>query len=334
MVDFVIPWVDGNDPKWLEEKKQYDNLENNVVNNSDARFRDSNFLKYWFRGVEKHANWVNKIHFITYGHVPDWLNVNHPKLNIVNHKDYLDEKYLPTYSSITIELSLHKIESLSENFVYFNDDCFIIDQLQPEDFFIDGLPVDEGLFRHVDCSDYSNDHPHILLNNVGFINRNFNFRDCMSHHKDKFVNDVYGELKKHNEFYSQFSWFPGFYMLHLPQPFKKKIFKEVWDVEGSLLDEISQYKFRNAKSVNQYIFRAWQMLKGEFVPSLARKNGRAFYDLEKEFNEVIRYLINKERPMIVINDNVKIPNEKYYELSEEVNLVFEKLFPNKSSFEV
>ena len=28
----------------------------------------SDNLKYWFRGVEKFAPWVNKIYFITYGH--------------------------------------------------------------------------------------------------------------------------------------------------------------------------------------------------------------------------------------------------------------------------
>ncbi|MBQ6357217.1 MAG: capsule biosynthesis protein CapK, partial [Solobacterium sp.] len=40
----------------------------------DNRFKDWGLFKYWFRGVEKFAPWVNKIYFITWGHVPTWLD--------------------------------------------------------------------------------------------------------------------------------------------------------------------------------------------------------------------------------------------------------------------
>ena len=51
-IDFVIMWVDGNDPEWQKEKSKYD-----VKTNADAtiyRYRDWDLLKYWFRGVEEH----------------------------------------------------------------------------------------------------------------------------------------------------------------------------------------------------------------------------------------------------------------------------------------
>ena len=69
-----------------------------------------------------------------------WLNTENPKLTVVNHKDYIPEEYLPTFSSHPIELNLHRIKGLSEQFVYFNDDTFIINAMQPEDFFKKGLP--------------------------------------------------------------------------------------------------------------------------------------------------------------------------------------------------
>ena len=73
-----------------EKKKQ--NMIILVSDDRDIRYRDWDNLQFWFRGVEKFAPWVNKIHFVTYGHLPKWLNVNNKKLNIVNHKDFMPER--------------------------------------------------------------------------------------------------------------------------------------------------------------------------------------------------------------------------------------------------
>ena len=82
--------------------------------------------RWWFRAVEKFAPWVNKIHFVTYGHLPKWLNIDNPKLNIAKHSDFIPQKYLPTFSSFPIEVNLHRIKGLAERFVYFNDDMFLL----------------------------------------------------------------------------------------------------------------------------------------------------------------------------------------------------------------
>src|SRR5699024_2272679 len=71
-----------------------------------------------------------------------WLDVNHPKLNIVKHEDFIPEEYLPTFSARPIELNLHRIEGLAEQFVYFNDDMFMLDFLKKDDFFFNGMPCD------------------------------------------------------------------------------------------------------------------------------------------------------------------------------------------------
>ncbi|MBR6159158.1 MAG: Stealth CR1 domain-containing protein, partial [Lachnospiraceae bacterium] len=123
-IDFVITWVDGNDPEWRKEKEKYSGK--TTGDDREKRYRDWELLRYWFRGVENCAPWVNKIHFVTCGHLPDWLDTGHPKLNIVNHKDYIPEQYLPTFSCRPIELNLHRIPGLSDDFVYFNDDMFLL----------------------------------------------------------------------------------------------------------------------------------------------------------------------------------------------------------------
>ena len=139
-IDFVLIWVDGGDEAWRKEKNKYAGLPDDTIN-GEIRFRDWDNLKYWFRGVEKFAPWVNNVYFVTCGHYPKWLNLDCPKLKFIKHSDYIPEKYLPTFSSHTIELNLHRIEGLSEKFVYFNDDTFLTKKVTPEDFFKNDLPL-------------------------------------------------------------------------------------------------------------------------------------------------------------------------------------------------
>ena len=78
-IDFVITWIKDNDLNWLNEKSKY--LSENTAGDGCARqFRNRGLLRYWFRGVERFAPWVNKVHFVTYGHLTEWLNVDHPKI--------------------------------------------------------------------------------------------------------------------------------------------------------------------------------------------------------------------------------------------------------------
>ncbi len=138
-IDFVLPWVDGSDKDWLALKYKYlesaNSISNNPEANADNRYRDYGLLRYWFRAVERFAPWVNRVFFVTCGQKPDWLDESHPKLRLVNHKDYIPTDYLPTFQSNTIELNLHRIPDLSEQFVLFNDDTFLLRPVKPEFFF-------------------------------------------------------------------------------------------------------------------------------------------------------------------------------------------------------
>ena len=116
-IDIVVTWVDGSDPEWLKERARYSGT---PVELSDVRFRDWGLMRYWFRGIEKYAPWVRKIHFVTWGHLPDWLDTTNPKLHIVKHTDFIPAEYLPTFNSHTIELNLHRIEGLAEQFIYLS----------------------------------------------------------------------------------------------------------------------------------------------------------------------------------------------------------------------
>ena len=68
-IDFVITWVDGNDLEWKREKAaRMRHTDMDISVNADdrkERYRDWDNLRYWFRGMEKYAPWVRKVHFVT-----------------------------------------------------------------------------------------------------------------------------------------------------------------------------------------------------------------------------------------------------------------------------
>lgn len=128
-------------------------------------------MKYWFRGVDKFAPWVRKIHFITDGQKPEWLDESNHKINLVNHEDFIPSQFLPTYNSAVIERYIHKIPGLSEHFVYFNDDFYIIDNIKKERFFQNGLPCDIAVF---DYNPSWSQWYRRIKNNIILINRHFN----------------------------------------------------------------------------------------------------------------------------------------------------------------
>ena len=162
-IDFVILWVDGNDPAWREEFVRTRQAENDDA--SEIRYRDWRNLHYWFRSAERFAPWVRKVHFITWGHLPAWLRRDHPKLHIVNHRDFIPAEYLPTFNSNTIELNIHRIEGLADRFVLFNDDTFLTRGCRPEDFFRRGVPCDMARLSVVQPSSVG----HIIYNDLELI---------------------------------------------------------------------------------------------------------------------------------------------------------------------
>lgn len=324
-MDFVLIWVDGNDPEWRIEYNKY--AADTKGDKSEIRFRDWDNLQYWFRGVEKFAPWVDKIHFVTCGHLPKWLNVNAPKLNIVKHSDYIPAQYLPTFNSHTIELNLHRIEGLSEEFVYFNDDLFIIDTVRPEHFFRRKLPCDMAVLNTISTSSIA----HILLNNVRCINRNFQKNEVLKESFGKWYNLKYGFSLYRTLALMAWTSFTGFYDPHLPNAFLKSTFSDVWSKEPDMLDATCRSRFREDTNVSQYLMRYWQLASSNFYPLNVCKN-TGCYDLqESDFDNILGVINNQEKSVIVLND-AAVTDFEYKK--EALNEAFEKILPDKSIYEI
>ncbi|MDO4404994.1 MAG: stealth conserved region 3 domain-containing protein [Atopobiaceae bacterium] len=264
-IDFAIAWVDGSDSEWRAVKQKYDSSQAHWANAGEQRYRDWGLLKYWFRAVEKHAPWVRRVHFITWGHIPDWLNTDYPKLHVVKHEDYIPVEYLPTFSSHTIELNLHRIPDLAQQFVYFNDDMFLNRSVSEQAFFANGLPRDVAALN-THCYALSSPIQLIAIRDVGVINDHFDFKASLKSNLGKWLRPSYGNLLLRTLPLLGCPRFPGFWQPHNAQPYLKKTFEEVWDAEPKILDATCRHRFREETDVNQWVMREWQIASGCFMP--------------------------------------------------------------------
>ena len=334
-IDFVVTWVDGNDSNWLNEKNKYINEKNGEIDACDNRYKDWGFFKYWFRGVEKYASWVNKVYLITCGHLPKWLNINNEKLVIINHKDYIPDEYLPTFNSNVIELNINKIKELSDNFVLFNDDMFLIDYVKDTDFFKNNIPCD-SIALNVHCPQKSKIIQNISFNDAGIINEHFNFKECLRNNRNKWYNLKNGKSLVRTMALQFCPRFPGFMINHLSIPYNKSTFDKVWNAEYDILDETSKHKFRQADEVNHWLMKEWQIASGN-IENQPLNFGKAFFIREETtdetVNKIVEYIVNRKMKEICINDG-QLTGKKFDSCVKKIQEAFEYNLPDKSMFEI
>ncbi|HBT85390.1 MAG TPA: hypothetical protein DEB12_05715 [Porphyromonadaceae bacterium] len=329
-IDFVVTWVDMNDPKWKADFSKYSKkgIDNTTNEFSEARFRDHGFLKYWFRGIEKFAPWVRKIHFVTSGQKPEWLNVDHPKLSLVNHSDYIPEKFLPVFNSCLIEIYMHKIPDLTEHFVYFNDDFFIINNLSKERFFTNGLPNDIAAFRHNSGIGLWSK---TLKNNIKIINERFDKREVMARDHDKWFHPSYGKRARLTRLLKPYGKFITLMTPHNAQPYLKSTFNEVWDYAGDKLTKASENRFRSTQDYTPELFRTWQICRSNFEPYNTYQDTKMF-PLVLRSKKAIKAIYDQSYKLICLNDNAHIRN--YDKVMEDLEKAFDTILPEKSNFEI
>ncbi len=326
-IDFVISWVNGDDDEWQKNKNIYLRIHDE---SNFSLYRNWDNLQFWFRGVEKFTPWVNKIHFVTCGHLPPWLNTNHTRLNIVEHSDYMPKEYLPTFSSHSVELNLHRIEGLEEQFVYFNDDTFIIDYMQPTDFFKNSLPCDSGIMAPLIPNVPNDPFFHYLINNLSILNHEFTKRNVLKKNLSKWFSLKYGKFLLKNIYHAPIGGFSGFYNFHLSTSFLISTFKEVWERQAEILHATSLNKFRTIHDVNQYVFSYWQLATGNFFPR--RTDIGRFFIAGQNDHELFKSMSSRKYKMICINDSSLEIN--FNEEKEALKKQFDQLLPDKSKFEL
>ena len=327
-IDFVLLWVDCNDIEWQKKKNIYST--DKSMDDSAVRYQSWDNLVYWFRSVERYAPWVRKIHFVTCGQIPPWLDPTHPKIHLVNHGDYMPADALPTFNSSAIEIGLHKINGLSNHFVYFNDDMFLTSPIQPEYYYHQGIVRETPGLTHPIVPAEGNIFSHLLYNNLEIINQHFDIKQVLKKDWYNWLNPLLGKTALRTLLNIRKKEFPGFVMPHLSTPYVKDDFERVWNEEEKVLTQTQYHRFRSYKDVSHFLFRDWRMCSGQFYASPSK--GKYFsVSSIAEGQAVANAIIKRKYPEICINE--QCTGDLFESIKRIVNQGFQYCFPDPSSFE-
>ncbi len=332
-IDFVVLWLDSTDPEWIASYNHY-RPEKPILD--QARFRNWDIFRYWFRSVERYAPWVHKVYLVTNGTFPKWINSDCEKLVLIKHSDFIPQRYLPTFNSCTIELNIGRINALSEHFVYFNDDMFINAPVEPDYYFKEGLPCDynfESVFKNPVYDNKNKFGVDLdIYWSIALINRNFNRKKVIRQAWKKWYGPhLWGKPLFFSLFLLNRPQFENFTLFHHEQPMLKSIFQEVWGKEGEVLNQ-SCTRFRKDINLCQYLIRFWQFATNSFYP--VKKKGLAYHYYNQEIvKDLIKNLHEEKCKSICINDSPHCSETDYEYARREIKLAFEKKFPTISMFE-
>ncbi len=317
-IDLVYLWVDGSDQKWQANRDRFlpAKEQQRADTHSVCRYIDNEELRYSLRSVELYAPWINHIYIVTDNQRPTWLNIDHPKITIIDHTSILPINTLPTFNSVAIELGIINIPSLSEHFLIANDDTMFTRQVTPEEFI-----TQEGVMRS-----------------------RFNIRSLSSEE----LQSAYGEqIFRANEEMSK--EFGIDYHCTLPHHnidiYAKSLIRELCDNYPQWVEQTLESRFRSPLNMQRHIFSLYALAtkraeainvrKGVYLKALKRlvtpQSGieSMVLNLPLSLFDTLRFRVYNPA-MICINDNERT---KSHDRSEATRFMA-RLYPTASSFEI
>lgn len=144
-VDMVFTYADGNDPAYVEKRRRYHSelpdpaLSKNVSDpgDLDIRFQNVGEITFSVNSVLKYLPWIRTISIVTDAQRPPVSPhlIHSGRVRIVDHREFIPQRYLPTFSSNVLESFLYRIDGLSEIFLYNNDDYMHFSPIQTGFFY-------------------------------------------------------------------------------------------------------------------------------------------------------------------------------------------------------
>ena len=291
-MDIIIAYVDGQDPVWQKDYEAYMNAP--VL---AKRFRDWGTLPYLFRGIQYKMPFVENV-FLVVSHesqVPEW--VNRETVNVVLHKDFIPQEYLPTFNSTTISLFLHKIPGLGEQYLYFNDDIFPVGNCNPEDYFRNDKVV-IGISTHL-------------------------FVSGMYKHHVKRSNQI--ARKALGKVSSPFFIRPQHSCIPMLKSECEKVFCEQEDAIRASVSRV-----RSNDNLNMSLYMSYLYYQGKVINRRIPCKHVSMAAVTPA--GIGSYITSPSRSFVCIND-VSMSEEKYVEFRKALLDAFEEKFPQRSRFE-
>lgn len=291
-MDIVITYVNGLDPQWLDDYRR-------VVGDSflEKRFRDWGTLPYLLRGIQTYMPFVRNVYLVvaSESQVPQWAV--RENLRIVLHSDIIPEECLPLFNSASIEMFLHRIKGLDEQFIYFNDDIFPVAPCTPDDFFQGGRPA-VGMARHLFAT---------------------NLYRKQTRNSDRLAREAAGVRNTLGFMRPQ----------HICTPMLKSESEELFSrYRGKIMASVSA--LREPDNYNQYLFTDYLYFKGTLIDRRIRC--KHFSMALASIDSITSFLHAPSAPLVCIND-VQMPQDKYLECRRALLKAFDEVLPQRSIFE-
>jgi hypothetical protein len=153
-IDVVYTWVDSSDPEWDKQKNFYDGgtCEKGrfpPVDTPDIELETSLLLLFKF------MPFINHVYIVTADkQIPPCITTNKllsdKPITVVHHSEIWPDDMLhtlPVFNSFSIEANIHRIPNLSELFIYFNDDMYVVNPISESDCFVNNKPIVQPMGR-------------------------------------------------------------------------------------------------------------------------------------------------------------------------------------------
>ena len=291
-MDAIITYVDSRDPQWQNEYSAA--VGGDVMS---KRYRDWGTLKYLLRGLQKHMPFIEKVFLLvsSESQVPSWMDCSN--VRVVLHSEIIPERFLPTFNSTTIEMFLHLIPDLGEEFLYFNDDMFPVMDCASEDFFSGGKSVIG--FRH-----------HI------FAGGKYMKRTRNSDHQARLALGMK----------------PAFFFVRPQHTCSPMLKSESEALFGKSRDAIFNVisRTRTTMNFNQYVFLDYLYYQGKTAPG--NISNKHLSPAVNSPERIVSFIDHPSSKLICIND-VHMSEEDFSRYRDKILRAFERHFPDKSRFE-
>jgi len=258
-----------------------------------------------------YAPWINKIFIITNGQIPIWLDINHPKIRIVSHKEIMPKTALPTFNSQAIVACIDNIKELSEYYLLGNDDTFFSGPVQPDYFF------DENNNPYVNLrprkkeinNDLNNTYEQSLQYSIKLLKEKYNIKDSLE----------------------------DFVPCHCIDAYRKSYLKECKQTFANEYEKTINAKFRENNIIQSILLKFYMIYKKDCKliknPSFEEQSSltevnNLYIPLESA-NKVNAAFNNRKSKLLCINDCKLTTDEDRIELKYLLN----KIFPKKQIWE-
>lgn len=258
-IDAVISWVDGYDPVYQQKLKSFCaqwGIDKNIAV-EPTRIQQCNEIYYCLHALRRFAPWIRTLYIVTNQQTPAVVRelkaseFGH-KIKVIDQNDLLRESNAttPVFNSLSIEWLIWRIEGLSNQFLYLNDDFFIIRDVKPDDFFRDNRIVLRGEWK--------------VQTEKKWL---YQIKKCLS----KPISNPHRDWQEKSARLAGYR--KRFYLLpHAPFPLIKKTFDECIALEPELLMNNINFPFRHPDQVSSI----------PFMVHLDIKHKRVLYDAKTQ----------------------------------------------------